>query len=68
MAHVGIDDDFISKVREHVTPGTSALFLLTTGAVEDRVVDALGGTDMELVATNLSSDQEQKLREAFEHD
>lgn len=68
LAHFGIDDDFINRVREQVTPGTSALFLMTAGAVEDRVVDALRGTDMELVATNLSSEQEQQLRDAFEHD
>jgi uncharacterized membrane protein len=37
MADVGIDDDFIKKVRKEVTPGTSALFLLSTGAVLDRV-------------------------------
>lgn len=29
---VGIDDDFIKQVREKVTPGTSALFALTSGA------------------------------------
>src|SRR4029453_18767819 len=29
--HVGIDDDFIRQVREKVTPGTSALFALTSG-------------------------------------
>lgn len=34
----------------------------------DRVTDALRGTDMELIATNLSSEQEQQLREAFEHE
>src|ERR671921_342438 len=32
MADVGIDDDFIRQVREQVTPGTSALFALTSGA------------------------------------
>ncbi|XCM33915.1 DUF1269 domain-containing protein [Streptomyces parvus] len=29
LADVGIDDDFIAEVKEKVTPGTSALFLLT---------------------------------------
>jgi uncharacterized membrane protein len=32
LADVGIDDDFIKQVREKVTPGTSALFALTSGA------------------------------------
>lgn len=68
LADVGIDDDFIKRVRDEVTPGTSALFLLSTDAVVDRVMDALRGTDMELIATNLSAEQEQQLRDAFEHD
>lgn len=50
------------------TPGTSALFLLTSDAVLDRVRDGLAQFDFELVSTNLSAEEEQKLREAFEHD
>jgi len=65
MADVGIDDSFIKEVREKVTPGTSALFLMTSDAVQDKVYAALEGTQMELVHTNLSSDQESRLREAF---
>jgi uncharacterized membrane protein len=68
MVDVGIDDDFIKEVRDQVTPGTSALFLLTSNAVTDRVAEAMRGTEMELIATNLSSEDEQKLREAFELD
>ena len=42
LADVGIDDDFIRQVREKVTPGTSALFALTSGATApDRVIDEL---------------------------
>jgi uncharacterized membrane protein len=68
LADVGIDDDFIRQVRDKVTPGTSALFLLTSGAVEDKVRDAFHGTRMELIQTNLSNEQEQRLREAFEEE
>lgn len=66
LVDVGIDDDFIKQVRNEITPGTSALFLLTSNAVTDRVKDALEGTEMQLVATNLSKEDEQKLRETFE--
>jgi uncharacterized membrane protein len=68
LADVGIDDDFIKQVRDQVTPGTSALFLLSSGAVTDRVWDALRGTEMELIATNLSKEEEDALRTAFEHE
>src|SRR5215469_16795326 len=65
MADVGISDSFIRDVREKVTPGTSALFLLSSDAVMDRVTDRFKDTNAELISTNLSSDQEAKLREAF---
>ena len=65
MTDVGIDDNFINSVKQRVTPGTSALFLLTSDAVVDRVKEGMGGTDGELIASNLSADQEAKLREVF---
>ena len=68
MTDVGIDDDFIKRVREQVTPGTSALFALTSDAVIDRVRDAFAGQQPELLETNLSSEQEGKLREVFAED
>lgn len=66
LADVGIDDSFIASVREQVTPGTSALFLLSENAVIDKVRDAFPDMHAELIQTNLSKDQEDKLREAFE--
>ena len=68
MADVGIDDSFIDEVRSKVTPGTSALFVLTSDAVRDKVIERFKGTDMELVHTNLSAEEDQKLREAFADD
>jgi uncharacterized membrane protein len=65
MTDVGIDDDFVKGVREKITPGTSALFVMTAGAVMDKVHDAFRGTHPELIQTNLSDAQEAKLREAF---
>ena len=65
LTDVGIDDKFIDDVRREVTPGTSALFVMTQGAVEDRVAEAFKGTKMTLIRSNLSSEQEERLREAF---
>ena len=62
---VGIDDDFIKSVRHKVTEGTSALFLLTSNAVEDKVAEAFKGLKFELIASNLSQAQEDRLRAAF---
>lgn len=68
LADVGISNDFIKNVRDQVTPGTSALFLLTSNAVTDRVAEALQGTEMEIIATNLSNEDEAQLRAAFEEE
>ena len=67
MVDVGIDDNFIKQVRAEVTPGTSALFVLSSDAVEDRVLDAFkdGFPNATLIATNLSKEQEANLRKAF---
>ena len=61
----GIDDNFIKQTREKVTEGTSALFLLTSGAVEDKIVAALKGQTFEILSTNLPKDKEAELRAAF---
>ncbi|MGO4596235.1 DUF1269 domain-containing protein [Terrabacter sp. 2RAF25] len=65
LADVGISDEFIKDVRTKVTPGSSALFVLTANAVQDRVAEAFAGTNAELLATNLSGDQEEAIRQAF---
>jgi uncharacterized membrane protein len=68
LADVGISDSFINEVRSRVTPGTSAMFVMTSDAVQDKVRDAFKGTDMELLQTNLSGEQEEQLRAAFAHE
>ena len=65
LTDVGIDDEFIKKVREEVTPGTSALFVMTGNAVVDKVRAAFAGQRPELIFTNLTEEQDVKLREAF---
>jgi len=49
----GIDNNFIKQTREKVTEGTSALFLLTTGAVVDKLMEALKGQTFKIISTNL---------------
>ncbi|MEV6121375.1 DUF1269 domain-containing protein [Streptomyces sp. NPDC052077] len=65
MADVGIDDDFIESVKSEVTPGTSALFLLSQDAVVDRVREAFPGGHAQLLQSNLNGEQEAKLRSVF---
>jgi uncharacterized membrane protein len=68
LANVGISDSFINSVRDQVTPGTSALFLVSSDAVLDRVKAEFPGNNAELISTNLSAEQEAKLREVFEQE
>ncbi len=65
LTHMGIDEGFIKSIRSRVTEGTSALFLMTSDAVEDRVVEAMKQSKFEVIATNLSKEEESKLHAAF---
>ncbi len=65
MADYGISDEFIKKTRDQVTEGTSALFLMTSDAVQDKVLEELKAYDFELIASNLTKEQEEQLRSAF---
>lgn len=65
FSNVGISREFIESVRQQVTPGTSALFLLSANAVIDRIEPELAELRPQLISTNLSEEQEQQLRTAF---
>ncbi|MFE9724979.1 DUF1269 domain-containing protein [Streptomyces sp. NPDC005794] len=64
-ADVGIDEDFIAEVKQKVTPGTSALFLLTLDEVPSRISESLPGGGAELLHGNLDAEREAGLREVF---
>ena len=67
IKHALIADNFIKSVQGKVTPGTSALFLLGEVTARDRVIDSLkeAGLEPELIASNMSTEQEAALRDAF---
>jgi uncharacterized membrane protein len=66
LADVGIDDTFVNKVRDRVTPGTSALFVLTTDDVTDGISEVLAPNEpAALVFTRLTEEQAAALREVF---
>jgi uncharacterized membrane protein len=68
FADYGIGNDFVEKVRGKVTEGSSALFLLLGQVTADRVVEAFkSAPKFEVIASNLSHEQEEKLKAAFAH-
>jgi uncharacterized membrane protein len=68
MTDIGINDDFIKDCRSKITEGTSALFLMAETSAADRVIDELKSHEPEIISTNLSKEQEEKLRHAFEEE
>jgi uncharacterized membrane protein len=67
LENEGIDAEFIKRVSEEVTEGTSALFALTSGAAdrEEVVAELTQQYDFEIIWTDLPEDELQKLREVF---
>ena len=62
----GIDKAFQDQVRDHVQPGTSALFMVIEQATPDKAVAALqeyGGT---VIKTSLSDEDTKKLQDALQ--
>jgi uncharacterized membrane protein len=65
LKDVGIDDNFMKSLGETLKPGTAALCVLIRQMTPDKVIDELqkfGGT---LIKTNLSHENEAKLKEAL---
>ncbi|MBX3452271.1 MAG: DUF1269 domain-containing protein [Planctomycetaceae bacterium] len=65
LSDVGIDDKFMTDLAETIKPGTAALCVLIRSMTEDRVIEELRQFGGELIKTNLSHDNETKLREAL---
>ena len=63
MRDIGIDDNFIKQVGSSIQPGESALFLLVSEAVADKVMTELKQYKFQLIQTSLSKEDEEKLHE-----
>jgi uncharacterized membrane protein len=57
-----IDDSMIETVKTDLTPGTSAVVLMSADAVIDEVAKAMQGTGMELIRSDLSVPDQDRLR------
>ena len=65
LTKAGIDGSMLEAVKTDMTPGTSALVLLSMNAAVDAVAGAFEGNAMELMRSDLSVQQEDLLRAAF---
>lgn len=62
---IGIDDKFVKEVGSTIEPGHSALFMLVNHWSEDKVIEALAELGPTVLRTNLSAENEARLRDAF---
>jgi uncharacterized membrane protein len=65
LSDIGIKDDFMKELAETLRPGSSALFILVRHATPDRVTEELAKHGGRVLKTNLTREDEEKLREAL---
>ncbi|MBR0652055.1 DUF1269 domain-containing protein [Roseomonas terrae] len=65
LTDVGIDDKFLKEAGEALTPGQAALCVLVRKVTADKVVPEMAHFGGTVLRTNLTSEQETKLREAL---
>ena len=61
----GVIDDFIKRVRVRVTPGTSAIFAITSSSSAREIDAGFAGPGVETLRSELSPTQAQNLHEAL---
>ena len=62
-----IDRSMIESVKGDLMPGTSALVLRSSGAMIETVAREFAGERMELIRSDLSVQEQDKLRAIFDH-
>ncbi len=65
FADVGIDDKFLKDATGALTPGKAALCVLVRRVTADKVLPAMAHFGGTVLRTNLSAEQEAKLRDAL---
>jgi uncharacterized membrane protein len=68
FGHLGknaIDKEFQQQVRDKITPGTSALFMIIEQVTPDKAIAALSQYGGEVIRTSLSDEDTAKLQEAL---
>jgi uncharacterized membrane protein len=65
LTDVGIDDKFLKEAGEALTPGQAALCVLVRKVTADKVLPEMAHFGGTVLRTNLTSEQETKLRDAL---
>ncbi|UJA20333.1 DUF1269 domain-containing protein [Thermoleophilia bacterium SCSIO 60948] len=64
MSDHGVDDDFMKRLGEELTPGKAALVLLISKITPDKIIPHIEQTGT-VIQTSLPDEQEQALRDAL---
>jgi uncharacterized membrane protein len=65
MLDTGVSSDFVGEIKDTLTPGKSALFLVVKQADPDPVIAALRDFRGEVIQTTLDSEAEEALRQVL---
>jgi uncharacterized membrane protein len=65
LSDIGINDDFMKELAGHLSPGSSALFVLVRKMTPDKVLPQLQGAGGRIIQTSLSNEDENKLQAAL---
>jgi uncharacterized membrane protein len=65
ITHSNIDSSTVDSVKGDLTPGTSALVLLSESATVGTVANAFEGQSLELIRSDLSVQEEDQVRRTF---
>ena len=65
LSDVGIHDAFMKELAQKLTPGSSALFVLSSKMTSERVLERLRGSGGHVMQTSLSHEDEEKLRQTI---
>lgn len=65
FADYGVNDEFIKKLGNTISPGASALFLLVRKSTPDKVLPEIEPFNPKVLKTSLSNEQEDKLKAAL---
>lgn len=65
LTDVGIDDKFLKEAAESLTPGQAALCVLVRKVTADKVLPAMAHFGGTVLRTNMTTEQETKLRDAL---
>lgn len=66
LTDIGIDDDFMRRLGERLSPGTAAVFVLVRKATPDKVLPEISRYGGEVIQTSLSREGEQRLEEGLD--